>query len=106
MANLSTVAEFALSLPFAAACHWIKCKPAHFLHFAVFPFGGRQIERWPRFLILMLRGGATLGFVVFLLGAIDAVSPLSRGELLTGADYLKCGIVIVVSFLALRRTEN
>lgn len=106
MASLSTVAEFALSLPFAAACRWIQCKPAHFLHFAALLFGGRQIEKWPRFLLFPLRGAAALGFVAFLLTAIDAVMPLSRSDLLTGADCLKCGIVIVISFAVLRRTES
>ncbi|HEY6943517.1 MAG TPA: hypothetical protein VI431_00150, partial [Candidatus Acidoferrum sp.] len=106
MANLSTVAEFALSLPFAAACRWIQSKPAHFLHFAVLPFGGRQIERWPRFLLVLLRGAAALGFVAFLMAAIDAVLPLSRDDLMTGADCIKCGIVIVIAFAVLRRTES
>lgn len=106
MPNLSAVAEFALSLPFAAACRWIQCKPAHFLHFAVLLLGGRQIEKWPRFLLLPLRGAAALGFVAFLLAAIDAILPLSRSELLTGADYIKCGIVVVISFAVLRKTES
>jgi hypothetical protein len=102
MANTATATEFLLPLLFALACRWIKRNPSNFLRFALFPFGGTNVERWPRLMLLLVRGAAILGFLVFVLTALNAVSPISREDLPTGADYLKFAIAVVISFLALR----
>ena len=102
MASTITATEFFLSLLFALACLWMRRNPSNFLRFVLSPFGGLHVERWPRFILLLTRGVAIPGFVVFLLAVVNSVSPLSRDDLPTGADYLKLGIVVVISFLALR----
>lgn len=102
MANTATASELLLPLLFALACRWIKRNPSNFLRFALFPFGGANVERWPRLMLLLVRGAAILGFLVFVLSALNAVSPISREDLPTGADYLKFAIAVVISFLALR----
>ncbi len=102
MPNSLTAAEFMFALLLVLACRWIKRNPSNFLRFALFPFGGIKIERWPRFMLTIVRGGAILGFLAFLLTAMNAVSPLSRDDLPSGSDYIKFGAAVAISFLALR----
>lgn len=102
MPNSSTAAEFIFGLLFVLACRWIKRNPSNFLRFALFPFGGISVERWPRFMLAMVRAAAILGFIAFLLTALNGLSPFGRDDLPSGSDYIKFGIAIVITFLALR----
>lgn len=101
MPNSFTAAEFVFALLFLLACRWIKRNPSNFLRFTLFPFGGIKVARWPRFMLAVVRGGAILGFLGFLLMALNAVSPFGRDDLPSGSDYIKFGVAIVISFLAL-----
>lgn len=106
MPNSYATAEFILALVFVPACRWIKRNPSNFLRFALFPFGGINVARWPRFLLAMVRAAAILGFIAFLLAALNAVSPFGRDDLPSGSDYIKFGIAIITSFLALRSSAE
>jgi hypothetical protein len=102
MPNTFSTAVFIFALLFVLACRWIKRNPSSFLRCAFFPFGGIDVEHWPRFMLAMVRAAANLGFVGFLLTALNAVSPFGRDDLPSGSDYIKFGIAIVIAFLALR----
>jgi hypothetical protein len=72
---ISSAEEFVFSTAFAVSCRWIKRNPSDFLRFAFFPFGGFNVERWPRALLFIVRWCAIAGFVLSVVGAINGLIP-------------------------------
>jgi len=91
-----------LSVMFLLAFRWIKRKPSSFLRYALFPFGGLNVERWPRILLMMVRGAAIFGFFAFLLATMSLLAPESFAHPTPGVLYTKFAVAILVSFFALR----
>jgi uncharacterized membrane protein len=91
-----------LSAIFLLACRWIKRNPSSFLRYALFPFGGLKVERWPRIMLMMVRGGAILGFFSFSLAFMSLLAPESFAHPTPGVLYTKFAVAILVSFFALR----
>jgi hypothetical protein len=91
-----------LSAMFLLASRWIKRNPSSFLRYILFPFGGLNVERWPRIMLMMVRGGAILGFFSFSLAFMSLLAPESFAHPTPAALYTKFAVAIVVSFFALR----
>jgi hypothetical protein len=91
-----------LSAIFLLACRWIKRNPSSFLRYALFPFGGLKVERWPRIMLMMVRSGAILGFFSFSLAFMSLLAPESFAHPTPGVLYTKFAVAILVSFFALR----
>jgi hypothetical protein len=91
-----------LTAVFLLACRWIKRNPSSFLRYALFPFGGLYVERWPRILLVMVRGTAILGFFAFFLAFMSLLAPESLAHPTLAVLYTKFAVVILVSFFALR----
>lgn len=91
-----------LSAIFLLACRWIKRNPSSFLRYILFPFGGLNVERWPRIMLMIVRGGAILGFFSFSLAFMSLLAPESFAHPTPGVLYTKFAVAILVSFFALR----
>ena len=91
-----------LTAAFAVACRWIKRNPSSFLRFALFPFGGLNVERWPRFLLAIVRGGAILGFFAFSITFVDLLVPQSTSSSTPAVLCSKFAVCILVAYFALR----
>jgi hypothetical protein len=91
-----------LSAMFLLACRWIKRNPSSFLRYALFPFGGLNVERWPRIMLVMARGAAIFGFLVFLLGILSLLAPETFAHPTPAVLYAKFAVAILVSFFVLR----
>lgn len=100
------IVELALACAFATGCRWIKRNPSSFLRYALFPFGGIQVERWPRILLWIVRAGAILGFFFFVLNFLDMLLPIRPGATSPALLYGRYGAAMVISFLALRGTTE
>jgi hypothetical protein len=98
------IVTFFLTGVFAMACRWIKRNPSSFLRYALFPFGGLNVERWPKFMLVMVRICASLGFFFFFLAFVDLLAPGTVGQPSPAVLYSKFAFCIVVSFFALRGT--
>jgi hypothetical protein len=91
---------------FVVACRWIKRNPSSFLRYALFPFGGLNVERWPRFMLVIVRICAALGFFFFLLYFVDLLIPGTVENPSPAVLYSKFAFCLVISFLALRGTSE
>jgi hypothetical protein len=94
--------DLLLSVVFLFACRWTKRNPSSFLRYILFPFGGLNVERWPRILLMMVRGAAIFGFFAFLLTIMSLLAPESFAHPTPGVLYTKFAVAILVSFFALR----
>jgi hypothetical protein len=95
-------AGFLLSLLFALGCRWVKRNPSDFLRFTLFPFGGLNVDRWPRFMLLAVRLGGIAGFFAFVLSGLNSLYPTSPKDESSVALYAKFLISLAVAFFALR----
>jgi hypothetical protein len=95
-----------LSVTFLFANRWIKRNPSSFLRYLLFPFGGLNVERWPRILLTIVRVCAVLGFFAFLLAFVDLLAPESVAHPTSAVLYTKFAACIVISFFALRGTAE
>ena len=95
-----------LSAVFVFACRWIKRNPSSFLRYILFPFGGLNVERWPRFLLAIVRVCAVFGFFTFLLTFVDLLAPESAANPTPAVLYTKFAACILVSFFALWGTAE
>lgn len=98
----SIAVDLFLSAMFLFAFRWIKRNPSSFLRYMLFPFGGLHVERWPRILLVMVRGAAILGFFSFFLAFMSLLAPGSFAHPTPGVLYTKFAVAILVAFLALR----
>jgi len=98
------VVNLFLTIVFVIACRWIKRNPSGFLRYALFPFGGLNVERWPRFMLVMVRVCAGFGFFFFFLAFVDLLAPGTVEHPAPVVLYSKFAFCIVVSFFALRGT--
>lgn len=96
--------DLALSVLFLLANRWIKRNPSSFLRYVLFPFGGLNVERWPRILLGIVRVCAIFGFFAFLLTSINLVAPESLAHPTPVVLYTKFAVCIFISFFALRGT--
>ena len=64
-AQPSIAVDLFLTAAFAQVCRWIKRNPSSFLRYALFPFGGLNVEGWPRFMLVIVRACGVLGFLFF-----------------------------------------
>jgi hypothetical protein len=94
--------DLLLSAIFLLAFRWIKCNPSSFLRYILFPFGGLNVERWPRILLVMARSAAIFGFFAFLLTILSLLAPESFAHPTPGVLYTKFAVAILVSFFVLR----
>lgn len=97
--------DLVLSVAFLFATRWIKRNPSSFLRYVLFPFGGLNVERWPRFLLAIVRAGAVFGFFAFLLGSVNLLAE-SLAHPTPAVLYTKFGVCILISFFALRGTAE
>jgi hypothetical protein len=95
-----------LTAVFAVASRWIKRNPSSFLKYALFPFGGLKVERWPRFMLVIVRVCAGFSFFFFLLAFIGLLAPGSVAHPTPAVLYSKFAFCIVASFFALRGTAE
>ena len=58
----SIVVDLFLTVVFVFVCRSVKRNPSSFLRYILFPFGGLNVERWPRFMLVIVRVCAALGF--------------------------------------------
>jgi hypothetical protein len=95
-----------LTAVFVVASRWIKRNPSSFLKYALFPFGGLKVERWPRFMLVIVRVCAAFSFFFFLLAFIGLLAPGSVTNPTPAVLYSKFAFCIVASFFALRGTAE
>jgi hypothetical protein len=95
-----------LSVVFVIASRWIKRNPSSFLRYVLFPFGGLNVERWPRFMLVLVRVCAVFGFFTFLLTFIDLLAPETAAHPTPAVLYSKFAACILISFFALRGTAE
>ena len=98
------IVSFFLTGVFAMTCRWIKRNPSSFLRYALFPFGGLNVERWPKFMLVMVRICASLAFFFLFLAFVDLLAPGTVGQPSPAVLYSKFAFCIVVSIFALRGT--
>jgi hypothetical protein len=95
-----------LTAVFAVVCRWIKRNPSSFLRYALFPFGGLNVERWPRVMREIVRVCAALGFLALLLTFADLLFPASLSNPTPAILYSKYAVCIVISIAALWGTAE
>jgi hypothetical protein len=105
-ATPSIAVDLFLSVVFVIASRWIKRKPSSFLRYALFPFGGLHVERWPRFMLVLVRVCAVFGFFTFLLLFIDLLAPETVAHPTPAVLYSKFAACLLISFFALRGTAE
>jgi hypothetical protein len=98
----SIAVDLFLSAMFLFAFRWMKRNPSSFLRYMLFPFGGLLVERWPRILLVMVRGAAILMFFAFSLAFMSLLAPGSFAHPTPAVLYTKFAVAILVSFFALR----
>jgi hypothetical protein len=91
---------------FILVCRWIKRNPSSFLRYVLFPFGGLNVERWPRAMREIMRVSAALGFFALLLTFVDLLFPASIANPTRALLYSKYAVCLVISFLALWGTAE
>lgn len=97
------IVEFGFSALFSLGFRWIKRNPSNLLRFVLFPFGGLQVDRWPRFLLWCVRFGGIAGFFFFCLSALHSLYPLNAKDSGSeGALYVKLILALGISIFALR----
>jgi len=102
----SIAVDLLLTAVFAVVCRWVKRNPSSFLRYTLFPFGGLNVERWPRFMLVLLRVCAVFGFFAFLLTFIDLLVPESVAHPAPTVLYAKFAACILITFFALRGTAE
>jgi hypothetical protein len=100
------VVDLFLSAVFLFANRWIKRNPSSFLRYALFPFGGLNVECWPRILLAIVRVCAVFGFFTFLLTFVNLLAPESLAHPTPAVLYTKFAACILISFFALRGTAE
>jgi hypothetical protein len=105
-ATPSIAVDLFLTVEFAIACRWTKRNPSSFLRYVLFPFGGLNVERWLRFMLVIVRIFAVFGFFAFILTFIDLLAPESVAHPTPAALYSKFALCILISFFALRGTAE
>lgn len=103
-AEPSIAVELFLMAMFAVASRWAKRNPSNFLRFTLFPFGGLNVERWPRFMLVAVKVFSSAAFFAFLLGFIGLLAPETRAHPTPAALYTKFAVAILASVFALRGT--
>lgn len=98
--------DLALSVAFLVASRWIKRHPSSFLRYLLFPFGGLNVERWPRILLAIVRVCAVLGFFAFLLTIVNLLAPESLAHPTPAVLYTKFAVCLLISFFVLRGTAE
>lgn len=94
--------DLTLSVGFLFASRWIKRNPSNFLRYILFPFGGLNVERWPRVLLAIVRVCAILAFFAFLLTIVNLLAPESLAHPTPLVLYTKFAVCMLISFFALR----
>jgi len=84
----------------------VKRNPSSFLRYALFPFGGLNVERWPRFMPVIVKVCAAAGFFALLLTFVDLLAPESFAHPTPVVLYSKFAVGILISFFALRGTAE
>ena len=102
----SIAVDLLLTAIFVFVCRWIKRNPSSFLRYTLFPFGGLNVERWPRFMLVIVRACAVLAFFFLVLTFLGLLAPESVAHPTPVALYSRFAISIVISFFALRGTAE
>jgi predicted Co/Zn/Cd cation transporter (cation efflux family) len=101
--NPSAEPSFAVNLlltaVFVVVCRWAKRNPSSFLRYTLFPFGGLNVERWPRFMLVAVKVFAAAAFFAFLLGFMNLLAPGSLAHPTPAALYTKFAVAVLISFL-------
>jgi|SRR6267143_2014235 len=86
-----------LTAVFVIVCRWIKRNPSSFLRYILFPFGGLNVERWPRFMLAIVRLCAVLEFFSFLLTFFGLLALESLAHPTPAVLYSKFALCILIS---------
>jgi hypothetical protein len=105
-ATPSLAVDLLLTAVFVLVCRWVKRNPSNFLRFALFPFGGLNVERWPRFMLVFVKVCAAAGFFVLLLTFADLLALESPAHPATAILCAKYAVAILISLFALKGTAE
>jgi hypothetical protein len=94
--------EFLLMAVFAVVCRWAKRNPSNFLRFILFPFGGISVERWPQFMLVMVRMGAIFSFFCFFGTMLSFLFPTNLQNPAPPVLYTKIAVNLLVTFFVMR----
>jgi hypothetical protein len=98
-ATPSIAVDLLLTVVFVLVCRWVKRNPSSFLRYILFPFGGLNVERWPRLMLVFVRVCVAFGFFCFLLTFIDLFAPESVAHPTPAVLYSKFAACLLISFL-------